>query len=143
MSQANVHETTRALANKIENLIEVTADGSKVDADLVTQALPEGLSREQLDAVLNFVVDLPEAVDVVVAEKSIGVAKDNADVKHINATIHFNDRVNYTSKWTRQNKGADDSVRYGTTTGKLTVTSSEHHKANLTALEELAASAGI
>ncbi len=142
MSQANVHASTRELATKIENGITVTADGAKFDGDFVTQALPEGLSREQLDAALNFVADLPEAIDVVVAEKSIGIAKEDAEVKTIKGTVKFNERVSYTTKWNRSNEGAD-GTKYGTVVGKLTVTSSEHHKENLEALSALAGAAGL
>lgn len=140
MSQATINEQQRALVTKIENFVEVTKDGGVVDADFVSKALPEGLSQEQLDKALTFMVDLPEAFDVVVAEKSVGIAKDDAEVKSIKASFGFNNRVKYTSNWERETAGADGQpARRGVITGKLTVEASVRHQETLTALEALAA----
>ena len=140
MSNANIHESTRALANKIENIVEVKNDGTVNHLeDIVTATLPETISREQLNIALNFVADLPEAYDAVVAEKSIAIAKDDAELTSTKGTIQFNDRIKYTTKWNRTS-GEGEARRTGTVTGKLSVKSTEHHKSNLEALEALAAS---
>lgn len=139
---STINQNTRTLADKINNIVEVSADGVKHLEDVVTAALPESLSREQLDIALNFVADLPEAYDVVVAEKAIEVAKGDAEVTSVKGTLKFNDRVKYTSKWNRTS-GEGDAKRTGAVTGKLSVKSSEHHKGNLEALEALAAAAGL
>lgn len=140
MSQATINEQQRALVSKIENFVEVTKDGGVVDADFVSKTLPEGLNQDQLNIALDYLVDLPEALDVVVAEKAIALAKEDAEVNSVKAKFSFGQRVSYTSSWTRETAGADgSSARKGVVTGKLTVEASAHHADTLSALEALAA----
>lgn len=140
MSQAKINDAQRALVSKIENFVTVTADGGIADADFVSKTLPEGLSQEQLNKALEYFVDLPEAFDVAIAEKAIGVAKENADVQQIKGSFKFNDRIKYTSSWSREVKNAEGEVTSrGVVTGKLTVEASSHHQETLDALSALAA----
>lgn len=139
--KANITARVRANAELIEPLVDITNEGSVVADDFLAKTLPSHLSPKIVDDVLNYVGDMREGLDVVVAEKSCHLATQHADFTEARASINLNQNWQISSKWTREEKGPDGNVtRRGRMTSKLRVTASDDHVANSAALEELAAS---
>lgn len=139
MSKANISEIIRKAVDENYNYVEVNSDGVTFDKDYVSKTLPAGLTQQQFNDALNHASHITEVAEATIAEKATLYAKDHEDFESVTGRLQLTDRVHTEVKWSRKSHdSAGNENGFGRITSKLSIQSSDEHKANQTALEEFA-----